>query len=233
YFALKPSSIIQGKYLWTLVTHMFVHGGLIHLFFNMFTLYFLGSLAERIIGKKRFLRFYLISGVLVGILTATLSWYLGNTELGARVFGSPITPMVGASGAIFGVLGILAILIPKLKLYLIVGPLLVIILQFILNSAFPAISYMLNFISTALIFIMIFAMLSINPKLSKIALPIELPMWLAPLIAIIPLTILSFFIELPIGNVAHFGGFLIGIFYGIYLRSKYKRKIKILQRMFK
>ena len=57
YIALKPTDILQGKNLWTLVTHMFMHGGFFHLLINMFVLFNLGKLMEKIIGRKRFLWF--------------------------------------------------------------------------------------------------------------------------------------------------------------------------------
>ena len=185
YLALKPENILQGKYLWTLVTHMFVHGGFLHLFINMFVLFSLGSLCERIIGKKRFIWFYLLSGLFAGILSVLLSGLLGNTELGTRIFGSPDIFMVGASGAIFAIAGLYVILLPKLK------------------------------------FMIIF-----------------LPFFSLPAYIMIPLVlfivwIISIIGNFPIGNVAHFGGFLVGLVYGFYLKNKYKRKVLRLQRMFR
>ena len=59
-----------------------------------------------------------------------------------------------------------------------------------------------------------------------------MPFWLIPFVAIVPLVIIGLFVRLPIGNTAHFGGLMVGIFYGIYLRKKYKRKTKILSRYF-
>ena len=112
YISLKPSLFMQGKYLWTLITHMFMHApGIIpfHLLINMFILFSLGSLMEKIIGKKRFLYFYLISGIFAGLLFIILSYFFGNTELGARIFGSPIMSAVGASGAIFAIAGLFMI----------------------------------------------------------------------------------------------------------------------------
>ena len=57
-----------------------------------------------------------------------------------------------------------------------------------------------------------------------------MPFWLLPLVAIVPLVIIGLFVELPIGNTAHFGGFLAGVVYGFYLRKKYSRKIRMLER---
>ena len=115
YVALKPSDIMQGNYLWTFITSMFMHGGIFHLFINMFVLLSLGNFCEKIIGRKRFLWFYLISGIVAGLLFVLLSGIFGATELGAKIFGSPLMPAVGASGAIFAIAGLFMVLIPKLK----------------------------------------------------------------------------------------------------------------------
>jgi len=185
YIALKPSNIVQGKYLWTIITHMFIHGGIGHLLINMFVLFSLGGLCERIIGRKRFIWFYLFSGIFAGLLSVFLATQFGHTALGQRIFGSPDIFMVGASGAIFAIAGLYVMLLPKLK------------------------------------FMIIF-----------------LPFFSLPAYIMVPLVlflvwIISIIGDWPIGNVAHFGGFLAGIIYGFYLRTKYKRKVAKLQRMFR
>ncbi len=185
YLALKPENILKGKFLWTLITHMFVHGGVGHLLINMFVLFSLGSLSEKIIGRKRFIWFYLFSGLFAGILSVLLAGFFGSTELGARIFGSPDVFMIGASGAIFAIAGLYVSLLPKLKF-------MVIFLPFF---SLPA-------------YIMVPLVLGI--------------MWLASVIG-----------NWPIGNVAHFGGFLAGLFYGFYLKIKYRRKVARLQRIFR
>jgi len=185
YFALKPTSILQGEFLSSIVLHMFTHTFFFHLLINMFVLFSLGMFCERIIGRKRFLWFYITAGLFAGILSVLLSGFFGATVWGARIFGSPNIPSVGASGAIFGLAALLMMLIPRLKFT-------IIFLPFFSLSAY--------IIIPAALFIM----------------------W--------GLTILFGW---PIGNVAHFGGFLVGLIYGLYLRSKYKRKIERLQRMFR
>ena len=60
YIAIKPSNIVQGKYLWTFVTSMFMHGGFFHIFANMFSLFFIGSLIEKILGTRRYFYFYMV-----------------------------------------------------------------------------------------------------------------------------------------------------------------------------
>jgi rhomboid protease GluP len=94
-FALFAPSVIEGEY-WRLFTAAFLHANLIHLFMNMLALWQMGPMAEQIFGSRRFLLLYLVAGV------------LGN---GVSLFWKEIVPdllfapSVGASGAIFGVMG--------------------------------------------------------------------------------------------------------------------------------
>ena len=90
----QPLGVAHGEW-WRLFTAMFLHASFFHLAVNMYSLYFVGSIMEQVIGRWRFLLLYLASG-LAG-------------SAGALVL-SPLTPTVGASGAIFGVLGGLFIL---------------------------------------------------------------------------------------------------------------------------
>jgi rhomboid protease GluP len=88
--ALVPAAVAGGQ-VWLLLSSMFLHSGFIHLALNMLSLYFLGSFVEQAFGKSRFLALYLCSGLAGGIA------YL--------YFGAFEVPAVGASGAIFGLLG--------------------------------------------------------------------------------------------------------------------------------
>ncbi len=111
--AIKPANILQGKYLWTFVTSMFMHGGLFHIFANMFSLFFIGTLIERILGAKRYLYFYLASGLIAGLFFVLLS----------LIFPADFNSFaVGASGALFGVAGLMVILTPNLPLYIMFIP---------------------------------------------------------------------------------------------------------------
>ena len=113
YVALKPSNIFQGMYLWTFLTSMFMHGGFFHIFANMFSLLFIGTFIERILGKKRYFWFYMISGLAAGAFFVLLS----------LVFPSDFNAFaVGASGALFGVAGLMVILTPNLPLYVMFIP---------------------------------------------------------------------------------------------------------------
>lgn len=113
YIAIKPSNILGGKYLWTFLTSMFMHGGFFHLFANMFSLFFVGRLVEKILGRKRYLYFYLISGLLAGIFFV----------LSSLIFSSDFnTYAVGASGALFGIVGLLVLLTPNLPVFVMFIP---------------------------------------------------------------------------------------------------------------
>lgn len=115
YLALQPSSIVSGQYLWTIVTSMFTHVELWHIFANMVSLMFVGSFAERILGRKRYLWFYMIAGLFAGLFFVSLSVLFGNTSFGQAFFGSPETLALGASGAIFGIAGLITVLIPRMR----------------------------------------------------------------------------------------------------------------------
>ena len=232
YLVLQPRLLFQNYYIWTLITSMFLHAGFAHLFFNMFSLYFIGSFIEKIAGRKRFLYFYLISGVIAGLFFAILAYFLGFGLL-ERVFGSPSITAVGASGAIFGLLGILAVLTPRKKVYLIAGPLAAIIIQVLVESFITSSSALtfVNLIVSVYFIFSIFAIFSFSRKFLRFALPLELEFWFLPFVAIVPLVIIGLFIPLPIGNTAHLGGLIAGLVYGVYLRKKYAKKIVMLNRM--
>jgi len=116
--ALQPAAVLSGFTIWAFLTSMFLHANLTHLFVNMISLMFIGSFVERLIGNKRFIMLYFVAGLFAGLFFVVLAGLFGNTEIGAKLFGSPLTFAVGASGAIFGLGGLLAVLTPKLKVLL-------------------------------------------------------------------------------------------------------------------
>ncbi|MEK6936006.1 MAG: rhomboid family intramembrane serine protease [Nanoarchaeota archaeon] len=234
YLSLTPNLVFHKKYLGTLFTSMFMHANFVHLFVNMISLFFLGGVVEKIIGRKRFFWFYLISGIIGGIVFASLSYFFGITSLGSKIFVDPAISAVGASGAIFGLAGLLAVLMPYRKVSLIAGPLIAIIIQAVLSSFFPnnPLLAVIDPIITIYIFVSIFLMLSFNPRLIRLSVPINLSFWLLPIVAIVPLVIIGLFIQLPIGNTAHLGGLVVGLVYGLYLRQKYKRKTAMISKYF-
>lgn len=103
-----------------LVTHMFMHANLTHLFFNMFALYMFGPPIEMSFGSKRFLFYYLFAGFGAMFLQLGVSW-LEIHQFGAPGYLANI-PMVGASGAIFGLLAAFGYLFPNSQIMLIFPP---------------------------------------------------------------------------------------------------------------
>ena len=92
---------------WRFVSSMFLHGGMMHLFFNGYALFLFGSILERRISKKDYLIIYFGAGLVGGFL------YYATYLLGII----PPIPALGASGAIFGILGAVAILLPNLRIF--------------------------------------------------------------------------------------------------------------------
>jgi uncharacterized protein len=181
FLGIQPILFFNGA-IWTLITSMFMHANFTHLFVNMISLFFIGSFIEKLIGRKRFFWLYMISGVVAGLMFVFLAYFFGTSEFGARAFGSPETLAVGASGAIFALGGLLAILTPKLRVYV----------MFV----------------------------------------IPMQMWFAMVVLLGGFWLASIFGNLPIGNTAHFGGLLVGVVYGLYLRKRYPRKTAMLARQF-
>ena len=117
--------------LYQLVTYMFMHGGFTHLFFNMFALYMFGRALEYIWGPKRFLLFYLVSGIGAGLLQELVQYIEFETYLSAYQYvnlgyGDPV-PMadylnmlrtVGASGAIYAILLGFGLSFPNEKMFI-------------------------------------------------------------------------------------------------------------------
>ena len=117
---------------WQYITHMFMHGGFWHIFFNMYTLFIFGSVVERIIGEKKFLIFYFVCGLGAAALHTGVEYlqaqsYMaqiaqGNTAAMQAYQTLKMTPTVGASGAIYGLLIGYAMLFPNARLTLIFPP---------------------------------------------------------------------------------------------------------------
>ena len=117
---------------WQVITHMFMHGGFWHIFFNMYTLLIFGCVVERIIGSKKFLLFYFICGLgavalHLGVEYLQMQSYMQGAALGNATAIQNIamiknTPTVGASGAIYGVLMGYAMLFPESRMTLLFPP---------------------------------------------------------------------------------------------------------------
>ena len=106
---------------WQPVTHMFMHGGFWHILFNMYTLVMFGSVVERALGTKDYIIFYLITGLGAVALHIGVEW-LEINYLNGSLAAAVLTPMVGASGAIYGVLVAFAMMYPEARLTLIFPP---------------------------------------------------------------------------------------------------------------
>ena len=145
YFPLAP----EFK-SWQIVTHMFMHGGIMHIAFNMLTLASFGPVLERFLGDKKFLILYFLSGLgafvlfnlwelfhmyqiaqpmiaegysFLDILTGNFGEVPRNLQESAvGVIDILRTPMVGASGAIFGVIAAFAILYPNAEMFIMFIP---------------------------------------------------------------------------------------------------------------
>lgn len=126
---LSPTTFLGRP--WTLVTSMFVHAGFGHIFGNMLTLFFFGTYLTRLVGNNKFLFVYLVGGILGNILYLLLA--------------PPLSIAVGASGAVYAVAGVLAMMKPKLKVFLyffIPMPLWVVVLVFfVIWSFFPGVAW--------------------------------------------------------------------------------------------
>lgn len=102
YFGLIPG--IFTSHPWTIVTAMFLHGGIWHILGNMITLFFFGNFLYRLVGAKWFLLLYFVAGI------AGNGLYL--------LLGDPISIAIGASGAIYGIAGALVVMMPTLRVAL-------------------------------------------------------------------------------------------------------------------
>lgn len=113
-FGLSLGGIAHLR-VWQFVTYMFVHdtGDLLHILFNMLLLYFVGGEIERGFGRQRFIRFYAVCGIIGG---------LAYLALGAINPGYFNMPLVGASGAVWGLLIAAMIFYPHMQLIFIVFP---------------------------------------------------------------------------------------------------------------
>jgi len=108
YLWLRPAAVLQANAWWQLVTYMFSHANLTHLFLNMLSLYLFGVQLERRMGSGEFLLYYLVSGIGAGLATL-----LVNTAT-----GQGMVYVVGASGAIFAVLLAFASFFPDSRIFI-------------------------------------------------------------------------------------------------------------------
>ncbi|MFB6071883.1 MAG: rhomboid family intramembrane serine protease [Halobacterium sp.] len=120
WYALFTVSSAHPFYAWTYVTAVFAHGGFTHIVLNSVVLYFFGPVVEKRIGSRKFAALFVAAGALAGL-----------AQVGASIamhpswFGAPLQPalnvgaaVLGASGAIAALMGVLTVLNPNLRIYL-------------------------------------------------------------------------------------------------------------------
>ena len=131
YFALY---YVESEWFspYQIITHIFMHGGFWHLFFNMYTLYIFGTVLERIWGMKKFILFYFVTGLGAAAVHTGVEWIqashwmseaaAGSMEAMQQIHMLKMTPTVGASGAIYGILMGYAMLYPDSIMTLVFPP---------------------------------------------------------------------------------------------------------------
>ena len=109
-YSLMPVRLLKGVFLDSLVTYIFLHGNWVHLFVNLIALLGAGMIVERDIGHFRYFILFILSGVVAGIVHSIINPHSNM-------------PLVGSSGAIFGVIAVLFLLMPFKLTYALVVPL--------------------------------------------------------------------------------------------------------------
>ena len=110
---LRPIFVVRYFWVWQLATYMFLHGGVFHIVFNMLALWMFGTELERRWGTPFFLKFYAVTGVGAGVLTVLFS--LLPFAAAQQLYQANI---IGASGAIFGLLLAYALYFPERQIYM-------------------------------------------------------------------------------------------------------------------
>jgi membrane associated rhomboid family serine protease len=105
YLGLVPVLVWNKYFLWQLATYIFLHGGITHLLFNLLALWMFGGELESYWGSKKFLQYFLFCGIGAGICTVIFTPY-------------QFIPVIGASGAIYGILLAFGWLFPNRLIYI-------------------------------------------------------------------------------------------------------------------
>jgi len=104
-FSLVPAHFWKDRYIWQVVTYMFLHGGLLHLIFNLLALWMFGMPVESQWGSWEFLKYFFLCGIGAGLVSVAMQPH-------------SVTHIIGASGAIFGLLVAYAMMYPDAVVYL-------------------------------------------------------------------------------------------------------------------
>jgi membrane associated rhomboid family serine protease/Zn-finger nucleic acid-binding protein len=101
-----PATVVQGGAFWTLLSYAFFHAGLLHIFLNLYFLYIFGDNVEDVLGHTRFFLLFCCTAIAGGLAHAFV--YPGSTM-----------PLIGASGAVAGVMGAYLVLFPRVKVWVV------------------------------------------------------------------------------------------------------------------
>jgi membrane associated rhomboid family serine protease len=107
YLGLTPQLVVQKGWIWQLATYMFLHGGPVHILFNMLGVWMFGTELERLWGTKFFARFYAITGIGAGLTVVAV----GMLPF-AATYSTYVSTTIGASGALYGLLMAFAMYYP-------------------------------------------------------------------------------------------------------------------------
>ena len=224
-----------------LITHMFMHANFTHLFFNMFTLWMFGKTLENKWGSKRFLTYYLITGfgaalIYVGYIqfqiyniSSQLDTELINQVLNAsrdskisanqsdilsmqKLYALINVPMLGASGAVYGLLLAFGMIFPNTRLEMYVSLLILISFEIIFSIPLPIFN----------IFIILLVLSRINPELNNYiwyTIPIQAKYFVLAY-GILELYLSIMYTNDGIAHLAHLGGMIFGIILLKYWKKK-------------
>jgi len=123
---LSPNGteLVINLQVWRFISFQFLHAGFWHLFFNMFGLFIFGGMAERHLGPKRYLSYYLLCGIFGAVAYLILNFMGGflNIQFAGALINDPHTPLVGASAGVFGVIMAAAAIAPNTVIQLLFPP---------------------------------------------------------------------------------------------------------------
>lgn len=119
FFGLNVIGFVYKHYVWQVITYMFVHGDISHVFFNMLALFFFGIGIEKTLGSKEFLLMYFSIGIMSGLFSVAVYFAFGKflIQNGMQPWSFGIS-LIGASGAVYGILFAYAVLFPRSRIFI-------------------------------------------------------------------------------------------------------------------
>lgn len=206
-----------------LLTHLFMHGNFYHLLFNMFALWFFGCDVERQWGQKKYLFYYAFCGLGAAVSQLLVCYFTGSRD-----------PMIGASGAIFGVLLAYAVLFPNRRIGILALPVVIIIASSLLPN-----DPVLNIANKIVTYVFIFLIIAMAMPQSGLGqwfarnIKYLIPVYLAAkwiVAGYIAIELLFMYLQMQgddIAHMAHLGGVIFGmlpILYWEWQRQQQRRK---------